>query len=105
MTFHTFSTLIVIATILLKSTSLIIIEPRCEKTGLQSGCLTWSDANRAVQSQKIARGLKFCIDEEEDCTSSETKLISAFLFSHIQKAGFLMTRLKYDHIFIKKGLT
>ena len=25
------------------------------------GFLTWSDANQAVQSQKMARGLKFCI--------------------------------------------
>ena len=31
-------------------------EPRCEKTGLQ-GFLIWSDTNRAVQPQKMARGL------------------------------------------------
>ena len=35
-------------------------EPRCEKTGLR-GFLTRSDTNQAVQSQKMARGLKFRI--------------------------------------------
>ena len=35
-------------------------EPRCEKTGLQ-GFPTMSDTNRSVQSQKMARGLKFRI--------------------------------------------
>ena len=28
--------------------------------------LTWSDTNRAVQSQKMARGLKFCIKDVEE---------------------------------------
>ena len=46
-------------------TALVILvqtknEPRCEKNR-SSGFLTWSDTNRAVQSQKMARGLKFCI--------------------------------------------
>ena len=30
------------------------------------GCPTRSDTNRAVQSQKMARGLKLCIKEEEE---------------------------------------
>ena len=37
-----------------------INEPRCEKNGL-SGFPTRSDTNRAVQPQKMARGLKFRI--------------------------------------------
>ena len=41
-----------------------------------------SDTNRAVHPQKMARGLKFRIWVEE-----------ASLFSHMQKAGFLITRL------------
>ena len=41
-----------------------IYEPRCEKK--QSlGFPTRSDKNRAVQPQKMARGLKFWILEEE----------------------------------------
>ena len=35
-------------------------KPHCEKAGLR-GFPTRSDIKRAVQSQKIARGLKFCI--------------------------------------------
>ena len=38
----------------------IIYEPRCEKTR-SSGFSTRSDTNRAVQPQKMARGLKFRI--------------------------------------------
>ena len=34
-----------------------IFEPRCEKTGLRGF------TNKAVQPQKVARGLKFCINE------------------------------------------
>ena len=37
-------------------------EPRCEKTGF-SGFPTRSDTNRAVQPQKMARGLKFRVSE------------------------------------------
>ena len=37
-----------------------IIEPRCEKTGLR-GFRPGPDTNRAVQPQKMARGLKFRI--------------------------------------------
>ena len=37
-----------------------LYEPRCEKTGLR-GFPTRSDTNRAVQPQKMARGLKFRI--------------------------------------------
>ena len=40
-------------------TWLISYEPRCEKTG--PGFPTRSDTNRAVQPQKMARGLKFCV--------------------------------------------
>ena len=36
-------------------------ERRCEKTGQSSGFPTRSDTNRAVQPQKMARGLKLCI--------------------------------------------
>ena len=38
-------------------------EPRCEKTG--PGFPTRSDTNRAVQQQKMARGLKSRIKEVE----------------------------------------
>ena len=41
-------------------TDLTVKEPRCEKTGLW-GVPTRSDTNRAVQPQKMARGLKFRI--------------------------------------------
>ena len=40
-----------------------IYEPRCEKTGLRVP--TRSDTSRAVQSQKMARGLQFRIQEVE----------------------------------------
>ena len=39
-------------------------EPGCETTGFL-GFQTRSDTNRAVQSQKMPRGLKFPIKEEE----------------------------------------
>ena len=39
-----------------------LYEPRCEKTGLR-GFPTRFDTNRAVQPQKMARGLKFRIKE------------------------------------------
>ena len=39
---------------------LLLFEPRCEKTGLR-GVPTRSDTNRAVQQQKLVRGLKFRI--------------------------------------------
>ena len=39
-------------------------EPRCENRS--SGFPTRSDTNRAVQPQKMARGLKFCIYEVEE---------------------------------------
>ena len=38
----------------------VLNEPRCEKTGLR-GFRPGSDTNRAVQPQKMARGLKFWI--------------------------------------------
>ena len=43
----------------LRSSMELVNEPRSEKTG--QGFPTWSDTNRAVQSEKIARGLKFRI--------------------------------------------
>ena len=42
-----------------------LYEPRCEKMGL-SGFPTRSHTNRAVQSQKMASSMKFCIYEEEE---------------------------------------
>ena len=38
---------------------LVPFEPRCEKTGFRFP--TWSHTNRAVQPQKVDRGLKFGI--------------------------------------------
>ena len=66
---------------------------------------TWSDTNRAVQSQKMARGLKFRIYEVEGLCypSSENKGTDQLrgyreadlrLCMLMQKAGFLITRLK-----------
>ena len=66
--------------------------------------LTWSDTNRAVQSLKMARGLKLCIYEVEGLhyLCSENTGTDQFrgyceadlrLFSHMQKAGFLTTGL------------
>ena len=48
-----------------RSTSIMILsfgtyEPR-RKKNRSSGFLTWSDTNRAVQTQKMTRGLKFLI--------------------------------------------
>ena len=45
-------------------TCLCTFEPRSEKKR-SSGFPTRPDTNRAVQSQKMARGLKFRIQEEE----------------------------------------
>ena len=63
---------------------------------LLSGFPTRSDTNRAGQLQKMVRGLKFRIKEEEGlyylCHSSENK---GSLISQMQKAAFLMTRLIY----------
>ena len=61
------------------------IEPRHEKTNVLIS--TWSDTNRAVQPQKMARGLKFRIDvvEEVYYPCSENKgadqLIYVFVFA------------------------
>ena len=56
---------------------------------------TWSDTNQAVQPQKMAKGLKFRIQEEEGLyyPCSENKGADQSLFSHMQNVGFLMTRL------------
>ena len=46
--------------------NMITNQPRYEKTGLRGlGFPTRSHTNRAVQSQKMARGLKICIYEVE----------------------------------------
>ena len=65
---------------------------------------TRSDTNRAVQSLNMVRGLKFGFRKQRDCTFyvAKTKvliscavtaqLICVFVL-HLQKAGFLITRL------------
>ena len=60
-------------------------EPFHEKT-CSRGFLTKSDTNSAVKPQKMARDLKFRIEEVED----ETKTMA--LTSCTVSAGFLMTR-------------
>ena len=74
------------------------------------GFPTRSDTNRAVQPQKMARGLQIGIQKEansEKVSCAVTaKLICTFLFSHMQKAGFLMMRLIWlrFHKLISKSL-
>ena len=67
-------------------------EPHCEKTS--PGFQIRSNTNQAVQSQKIARGLKFLI---LDCTihveNTKTLISSLSLFKRMQIVGFLMARL------------
>ena len=70
-----------------------------------------SDTNKAVQPQKMVRGLKFwdLVVEELYYLCSENKgadqLCSYFtadlapLFSHMQKTGFLIMQLISDFIF------
>ena len=67
--------------------------------------LKGSDTNWAVQPKKMARGLKFQIQEEEglyyQCSENKDAdqlrgyraADSAPLLSHMQKSGFLMTRV------------
>ena len=54
--------------------STLIYKPRCEKTGLR-GFRPGPTQNQAVQPHKMARGLKYCIYEEEGLhyPSSENK--------------------------------
>ena len=65
---------------------------------------TWSNTNRAVQSQKMARDSKFLIKQEEGsyCLCGENKGADQLrcyrkadlrLCFDIQKAGFLITKL------------
>ena len=57
-----------------------IYEPRCEKKQ-SSGFPTRSDTNQAIQSQKMARGLKLCIYEVEGLyypCSEKTKALISF---------------------------
>ena len=77
------------------------------KKNWSSGFLTWSDTNRAVQSQKMARGLKFRIKKIEGlwypcsenkgadqlCGYREADL--RLCFRIYKKAGFLATRLRW----------
>ena len=72
-----------------------------------SGVPTTSGSNQTVQLQKMVRGLKFQILEEEGlhylCCKNEgtdqlhiyhaADLRLCFPWTHIHKAGFLMTRL------------
>ena len=44
---------------------LFTLEPRCEKTCLRGFRSARSDTNRAVEPQKMARGLKFQTEEVE----------------------------------------
>ena len=73
-----------------------------------SGFPTRSDTNQAVQPQKMARGLKFCISEVDGlyylCSENKgddqlrgTRSWSASLFSHMQKSGFLMTQFIFRY--------
>ena len=65
------------------------------------GIPTRSDRNRAVQPQNMAIGMKFRIQEEEGlyypCSENkgadQLRADLRLYFSHMQKAGFLMTRL------------
>ena len=68
------------------------------------GFPTRSDTNRAVLSQKMARGLKFRIKVGEGlyypCSENKDadqlrgyREADLHLFSHVQKSGFLMARL------------
>ena len=70
------------------------------KKNLSSGFPIRSDTNQVVQSQNMARGLKFRIWEEDGlyCLFSGNKGVDqprsyASLFSHNANAGILMTRL------------
>ena len=66
----------------------------------------WSDTNRPVQSQKMARGWKFWIQEVEELyyPCSENKVTDQLhsyceadlrlCFSHMQIVGFLMAHFK-----------
>ena len=72
---------------------------------LSSGFPTRSDTNQAVQTQKMARGLKFRIKKVKgfhnlcrenkgaNCCAVTAHLICAFVFTYMQKAGFFMMRL------------
>ena len=67
------------------------------------GVSTRQETNQAVKPQKLARGLKFWILEVEECSKNKGAdhlhgngaADLRPLFSYMQIAGFLMTRLKY----------
>ena len=75
-----------------------------------SGFPTRSDTNRAVQPQKMARGLTFRIKIEEGlyhpCSKNKgTDQLHSYCAADLRlcfllmlKAGFLMTRLKYTKV-------
>ena len=63
-----------------------LYEPRCDKTGLRA-FRARSVTNRAVQPQKIARGLKFRLYAVVESVLAKTKTLIS-LFSHCKKPGF-----------------
>ena len=70
---------------------------------MSSGFPTRSDTNQAVQTQKMARGLKFWISEVEGLyyPCSENKDADQLrLCFHMPKTGFLMTRFIYGGYFV-----
>ena len=56
------------------------------------GLLTWTDTNRAVPSQKMARGLKFCFKEVEKlyyrCSENKCAADLRLCFSISKKSVF-----------------
>ena len=85
------------------------------RENLFSGFPTRSATNRGVQPQKMARGLKFRIKEVEGLffyvekfmrwsVARSPRNLSAPLFSHMQKTGFLMTRLILVQLSLKKNV-
>ena len=79
---------------------------------MSSGFPTGSDTNRTVQPLEMANGLKFRINEvglsylcsENKCTDQLRgyRAVICALFLHMQNAGFVMTKLKYDHFNFSK---
>ena len=64
--------------------------------------LTWSDTNRAVQSQEKARGLKIRIKEKRDCTFNVAKTKALISFAVTAKLmcvfvfAYAKSRFSYD---------
>ena len=79
---------------------------------LSSRFPTRSDTNRAIQPQKMTRGLKFwiyledglynqCSENKDDDLLCGYRIADLPLFSHMQKAGFLMISHVYPEIFAR----